>query len=378
MKKYFYIIIFSLLLISCSRDIIIDDAVTGSPVYPMFGEIPERNFYVPINVSDSLKLLWEDDVNGSFGNTSVTAFSDYIFVPDRSGRVYAFNLKSGEGVGMIKYKGAVNPAPIVDLNKIVFPVAEIKNNKTNIRVYDFKKGKEIQNFEIRGIVLSEIIKLKDGFIFLTENGKVMRYSYSSGKDWEYVSGEFIHSSPAYTNGIILFGNDKGEVITVNAGDGSVKLRKKVGVGFEGGFTISGTSFLAGDIDGIIYCGDVNSGEIKWKFNTGSRINTTPVLDEQYVYVCNLDGDLYKLNKSDGKKVWHTRTKGILNVTPLAFKNYLLVPDLNKKLLIVDTQTGKIANTLQFDSRAKLVPVYYGNTLILGADDGKIFAYEFVN
>jgi len=378
MKIFLSVLTLIVLVSGCSKDIVIDDAVTGSPVYSMFGEVPERRFYIPLDVTDSLRLLWQEEVHGSFAPTSVTAFSNYLFVPDLSGRIYSFNLQTGKKAGLLKHKGVINPAPIVQLNKIIFPVAEIKNNKTTIRVYDFKTGKEIQSFDIKGIILSEIIKLEDGFIFVTENGKVMRYNYTSGKIWEYLSGSFVHSSPALSNNLLVFGNDKGEVIILDAEKGKLTNRKTVSSGFEGGFTISGSRYYAGDVSGTVFCGDLKSGEILWSFKTGKRINTIPVLDDNYIYTCNLDGDVYKLEKEKGTRVWHTKTDGILNVTPLAFKNYIFMPGLNKKLFIIDTENGEVSKTMNFKTRTKLVPVFYQNILILGADDGKIYAYEFVN
>lgn len=377
MKRLILVSIMAVLLWSCSKEILIKDAVVGSRVYSMFGGTPERNFYVPFEASDSLKLLWEEEVNGSFASTSVTAFSDFIFVPDLSGRVYSFNIKTGKSAGQLKHKGAVNPAPIIQQNKIIFPVAEIKENKTTIRIYDFNNGKEVQKYDIKGMILSEIIRTDDGFLFVTENGKAMRYNYGTGKVWEYASGVFVHSSPAFSGGSMIFGNDKGEVIILDS-SGKVKSRQAVGSGFEGGFTISGNSYFAGDNSGVLFCGNLQTGKVTWSIKTGERINTTPVLDDNSVYISNLKGAFYKVEKETGKTEWQIETGGVLNVTPLAFKNYILLPDMNRKLYFIDNRTGRIANTMNFKSRTKLVPVYYQNTLFLGADDGKIFAYEFVN
>ncbi|MGE5679959.1 MAG: PQQ-binding-like beta-propeller repeat protein [Bacillota bacterium] len=361
----------------CSSKILIDDAKYESTSYPMFGNSSERNFYIPKIIGDSLKLRWTSEVHGSFNNTSVTVFQDYIFVPDLSGRVYAFNIESGKELGQVKYKGAIRSAPVVNHLKIIIPVLEAREPKTVLYNYDFQQGKEISEIAVDGNIKTDMVRVGDEVLFVTEQGKAYRFHSNTSKIWEFNSKVYIHSIPVLSSGAFVFGNDKGEVISINAQDGSLNYRKKIGSTFECGFTGSGNNLFCADNMGTVYSLDKNSGEIIWKYETGYKITLTPVFDKDYIYVGNLRGDIYKLEKSTGKFVWKIQTDGVIDTTPLLFEDYLLQPDLNKKLYFVDIKSGTIKKTIDFENRAKLSPVYYKDKIILGIDNGEVKVYDIV-
>lgn len=370
-----YSVLLALIAGGCSSSIVIKDAKYESPSYSMFGENPARNFYVPADLGDSLKLKWEGEINGSFSPTSITAYENNIFVPDLSGRVYAFNSENGKELGFIKYKGAIVPAPVVNNFILTFPLTEYKENNSSIYNYNFRSGQEESKYEVQGKVESEPVKTKDGIIFLTEQGKAFKYDNGNSRVWEFDSKGFIHSSAAMAGGRLIFGNDKGIIYILNSENGSLIHEEKTGTGFEGGFTISGDTAFTADNSGVIYAVNMNSGSVFWKFSTGYKINVFPAVDNNFVYIGNLRGDIYKLQRNDGKPVWKISTGGVINTTPLLFNDYLLQPDLNKKIYFISLSSGKIRKTLNYDGRVKLSPVYYKETLYLGVDNGKVMAYE---
>jgi len=79
-------------LLGCGKSFIKITARLDSDPYPMFGKTSARNFYVPVTVSDSLVLIWENEVHGSFTNSSVTVYDEYVFTSDLGGRIYVFDI----------------------------------------------------------------------------------------------------------------------------------------------------------------------------------------------------------------------------------------------------------------------------------------------
>lgn len=359
----------------CSSTIQIPDSKYGGVSYSMFGSDPARRFFVPVTLGDTLRLRWEGEINGGFAPSSVTAYENYVFVPDLSGRIYAFDLKKGKELGFIKYKGSIVPAPIINQFILTFPLTGFKESNSVIYNYNFHSGQELVHYEVEGKVESEPVKIKDGIIFLTEQGKAVMYDNGNRKKWEFDSKGYIHSSGASSGNNLVFGNDKGNVFCLDVKDGSLLYEKKTGSGFEGGFAISGDTVFTADNSGTVYALSLNSGDILWKFQTGYKINVFPVFDEKYVYFGNLRGDIYKFLKASGTLEWKISTGGVINTTPLLFRDYLVQPDLDKKLYLINSASGKIARTMTFDGRLKLSPVYYDETLFLGVENGKVMAYE---
>ena len=367
----------AVLLAGCGKSLIkVDSSLDKSP-YPMFGRIPERNFYVPITVSDSLRIAWENSAHGGFSNTSVTVYDKFVFTSDLSGRIYVFDIADGDRVGMLKSKGAIYTAPLVFRNFVIYGVAELKYNLTELIYYNYRTGKEFFNKEIYSRIMSEMIALDDGIVFLTESGRLNRYDLNGVSVWETKTNVRTHCSPALSKNIAIFGNDDGEIIAINSESGKLIYRKKYEGIFTGTVSIDDSIAYLGNNNGFIYAVKLKSGELVWKFNSGSRILMSPAIDDKNVVIGNLKGDLFSLNKFNGKLNWRNHFFGLLNATPLLTRNRIILPDLFRRLYLIDKSNGKTIKTYLLKGRTKLSPVYFDNLLFIGYDLGELRAYEFV-
>lgn len=343
----------------------------------MFGRIPERDFYMPVSISDSLALRWESSANGSFPASSVSIYDQFVFVNDLSGRIHCFNIEDGKQVGVLKFKGAVYSTPIPFQRIVVFPVALVKENLTELVFYNFEDGKEIDVIEIPGRVLTEMIALDDAIILTTEMGAVIKYSSRGKKLWETQTLVTTRSSPALKNDMVFFGNDDGEIIVLDAESGDSIYVAEIGGHFFSGITINEDILYAGNDNGNLYALDISDGSIIWEYDSGARILMTPAVDEENVIFGNLEGKFFSLNKIDGTANWITQFGGVLNSTPLLTDNLIVLPDVFLSFHLVNKSDGRTVKSFVLDGRAKHSPVYFKDVLFIGYDNGNLRAYDFI-
>jgi len=343
----------------------------------MFGRTPGRDFYVPAEVGDSLKKVWETDINGGLSNSSVTLYGDYIFVNDLSGWVTCINRKTGKSSGQLKNKGAVYSSPVINDVTLIFPATLNNEDNTLIYFYNFLSGTMLSRPEIKGKVMTEFLKTKDGIVFNTDKGSVYKYNLTGQKQWETSTGVPAHSSPAEGNKVVVFGNDRGEIIGIAEDDGRVIYRNKIGAHFYGSPAVSGGRVYIGDDDGTLFCLKVTDGTIVWKCKTSGRIIAVPAINDTSVFAANLAGDVYCLNKESGKLIWMKDLGGVINASPVLTLNRLIVPDYDGKILLIDSKDGSVKTELNLDGHAKLSPVLFDNSLYIGYDNGIVAEYEFV-
>lgn len=377
LKKIFVSGIVILMVSSCGKSLIEIAAKIDYDPYPMFGRISSRNFYEPVTVSDSLKLKWEAETYGSFTNSSVTTYDDYVFTSDLGGRIFVFNITDGKRVGMLRSKNTIYSAPIITKSFVIYAMAEEKSDMSELIYYDYKEGDEVYNKEINNRILSEMIGLDDGIIFLTESGRITKYNLSGNSIWETETGSTTRCSPSLSENRVIFGNDDGEVILIDAANGRLVDRKKIEGIFTGVPTIdSGIAYLSNN-NGMIYAIGMNDIKVRWKYNTGARILMSPAVDNENVVIGNLGGYLFSLNKNNGNLNWQKEFSGLFNATPLLTENRIIISDLDRSFFIVDKNDGNIKNVYSLEGRVKLSPVYFKNILFIGYDRGILRAYEFV-
>jgi outer membrane protein assembly factor BamB len=375
--KKIILLIITLLLSGCGKSLMKFVMKPDPDAYTMFGKSPSRDFYVPVDVSDSLNLKWEESAYGSFPNSSVTISNDIVFINDLAGRVFAYNIETGKQVGMLKYKGAVYSTPLLYPSKIIFPSVQEKDHITELVFYNYDEGKEIDVEEIEGKILSEMIHLENSFIFLTDNGTLYKYNTMDREEWKTKTNKRTHCSPSLKDNIIIFGNDVGEIIAIDLNSGDSLYVKKIGGIFNGAPTIDGNTVYMSNDNGKLYSINLKYGKLNWEFNTGSRILMTPASDDKNLIVGNLAGELFSLNKNTGKLNWKNSYGGIFNATPLLTNNRIIIPDSFLAYYFIDKSNGKVVKKISLDGRARLTPVYFKNLLFIGYDNGNLRAYEFV-
>ena len=380
MKKVFYIILF--LLISffggCAKSLIKLVINVDTNSHNMFGKNSAREFFVNVNVSDSLMLLWERSAYGSFTNSSAVYTDSVVIVSDLGGRIHCFDIRNGKQVGVLKSKGTVYSTPLINKHKLIYALVDNKDDETELIIYDFFQGKELFTTEIKGRVLSQMLMDGDDIILATEDGSVKKISSRGKIIWEYDTSTKLSCNAAMTDKTILIGNIDGEMIAINSETGSNLFKKKIGKPFFSGISIDGSNAFVGDNSGILYSFDISSGNINWKFETGSRILMNPAVDDKNVYIGNLRGELFSVNKLTGIMNWKSYLDGVLNSTPLVTKNRIIITNLFKSFSIVDKENGTISNTYSLGGRGKLSPILIDDKLIIGYDDGIVRAYEFVH
>jgi len=381
LKSYLkYVILFLTLIIfyGCTPSSIKLGTKKGLASYNMFGKNGARDFTLPVTVGHNILLKWESEINGSFPNSSVTTYDNYVFINDLSGRVYCFDATDGKVIGALKHDGAVYTTPVIDGNNIIFAAAEGDNNLSLLYYYNFLTGKMLFEKEIPGRIMTEMIKTEQGLYFNTENGMLFCYNLSGEKIWEFNTKARTHSSPALGNNIIVFGNDNGEIVGIRAKDGKLLYKEKTGEAFFCGASIDGNTIYIGNDNGNLYAIDLMTGKIIWQFDTGSRIAMTPAFNLTHVIIGNLKGELFSIDKLTGNLHWRTNTRGVLSASPLLTENMIILPDLNEAYHFVDLKKGEILNTYLIEGRGKLTPVIFNEVLYIGYDNGIVRAYEFTD
>ena len=375
---FIYISVLAIISIAgCTKPLILKNIIADKKGHLMFGSSPERNFFIPEVLPDSLEHRWTAETEGGFGKNSVVIYDTLIVVGDLAGIIYAFGASYGYLIGKEKYKGSISVAPALTSFRVFFVLNDFDEPYFTLKFYDYIQGKILDETIVPGSCNNELILLEDGLLVLTERGKLVKFNLVAFKEWEVDTDELTICSPAYSDNIVVFGNMKGEIIGINIEKREVEYREKISSGFQSGISISdGYGYIA-DRDGILYKIDISNGDVQWRYDSGSRISSMPATDEKSVYCGNLKGEIFSLNKIDGKLNWKIATEGIINTPPLVFKNVLIQPDGNKKAHFISVDSGEIIKILEFDRRVKMSPVYNDNTLYFGTDNNQIHSYKVI-
>jgi len=105
----------------------------------------------------------------------------------------------------------------------------------------------------------------------------------------------VRSSPALSDGLIYFGSNDKHLYAVDINTGEEKWKFETGDGGTHGLTGSGDIVYFGSDDYHLYALDAKTGEEKWKFKTGSCVYSSPAVLDGVVYFGSYDSHLYAVD-----------------------------------------------------------------------------------
>ena len=134
-------------------------------------------------------------------------------------------------------------------------------------------------------------------------------------------------------------------------------------------------------DGTIYIGSQDKrlyaikpgGTLKWSYDVGSKIFSTPAISENVIYVCAWNGKIFALDL-DGKLKWKIQIKGRVSSSPVISANDNLFIGSDNYYLYKISPAGKIlwafATRKYIDSSPA---IDNEGTVYFGSNDSRIYA-----
>ena len=107
---------------------------------------------------------------------------------------------------------------------------------------------------------------------------------------------------------------------------------------EGG-ALGGGLFVIGNSDGNVYALDIESGALRWTFETDHRVWAVPLIISDTVYIGSMDRHFYALNLSNGDVRWDFEGEGAFTGTPALRDGTLYVGAFDDRLYALDANTG---------------------------------------
>ncbi len=129
----------------------------------------------------------------------------------------------------------------------------------------------------------------------------MRWTRDLYKDRQSTSQEF-SSAVVFEGEVGLVGSKQGTFYALNATNGAVLWKKKIGA-MSTRATIDGAWVYLGTDDGNILCLSVLDGEERWRYTTDSAVLAPALVWKDHVFFATDSGNLFSLNKRSGGFVW---------------------------------------------------------------------------
>ena len=195
-----------------------------------------------------------------------------------------------------------------------------------------------------GVVVDEVLYTG------SMDGTLLAVEIVSGQAlWEFdglVGGDdrrhSFYGDPVVVDDLVYAAGYDGHLYAVSRADGSTVWEVAVGTDEEpivGGVGYGNGVVVVGSSDGYVYAFDAASGVERWRFETGSMVWTTPLVDEGIVYFGSLDKHVYAVALAGGGEVWKVELDGAVAAPPAKVGNRIFVGAFDSVFYALDASTG---------------------------------------
>jgi len=105
----------------------------------------------------------------------------------------------------------------------------------------------------------------------------------------------------------------------------------------------GATFHASAAHAGVYDSGIHDsfGTLKWKFQTGGKVFSSPAVYNGTIFIGSEDHNLYAINEKTGKMQWKFATHGAVHSSPAVYKNVAYFGSFDGYYYAVNTVTGKL-------------------------------------
>ncbi|HXV98555.1 MAG TPA: PQQ-binding-like beta-propeller repeat protein [Anaerolineae bacterium] len=318
------------------------------------------------------------------GNIYVNGDNPAVLKFDNQGRLLAEWGSPGSGEGQFNFARGV----AVDAEGNVY-VADANNN----RVQKFRQpGWAANKLEEDSQPAADLTSTEAMFRGNPQHTGVYGDADIKGPElgevkWQFkIGGSSTQSSPAVVNGLVYIGSSDKHVYAIDAETGQEKWKFETGSPvWSSPAVVEGVLYI-GSNDHYLYALDHQTGQEKWKFETGAAVRSSPAVADGVVYVGSFDKNVYALDAQTGQEQWRFETEASIYSSPTVAAGVLYIGSGCDRadgcegsrpyyLYALDSQTGQEKWRFEAGSTIESSPAVAAGLVYFGSIDGYLYAVD---
>jgi outer membrane protein assembly factor BamB len=325
---------------------------------------------------DALQPLWSFQADTGIESTAAIVGST-VYVASLDGNLFALDLETGARKWTYASGEAIKSSPAVHDGVVYFG-----DEGGILHAVDAASGSRRWTFAAEGGIISSPNHAAGRLLFGSYDNSLYGLDLKDGTlAWRLETEGYVHATPAIWKG------DDGEPLAVSAGcDGALRLVRvkdggevrKIDLGayVASSPAISGDRAFLGSFDNEVLGVDLRKGTIVWTYAPQDRefpFYASPAVAGGMVIIGGRDKRVHALRAGTGELIWSYATRGRIDASPVVQGDRIFVASTSGELLALD-RNGK--PVWQFDAGSAIVasPSIAAGRLIVGTVDGTLLCF----
>ena len=297
-----------------------------------------------------LKKCWEY-VSDNTGRSTVAVSNGTVYVAENEGRVRALNARTGVVNWITELGGSVTAmlaVPKLGLGVVTSSSALSGETRYMIRILGADSGLVKYSVPVSASGAMYLLLGSPRLVAVDSAGSVFAIDLQSGRlDWELKLSAKLTGPPALSEDTLLVATENKKLSIINLSSG----RQIASIATQRPITSltlrENGMILAGDDRGQVINFRDASGTVWWKFKSGARVGSI-FETKDGILVGSFDNFLYMLSKYSGDVKWKRRLDGRITSAPAIMDGRILVASSTEEAAqVLDAENGKQLDLVSF-------------------------------
>jgi eukaryotic-like serine/threonine-protein kinase len=278
---------------------------------------------------DNGSVYWKFSTGSAIGESSPAYANGVVYIGDLGGWINALNASDGRKLWAFKTNNEIKSSPVVVGDRVL-----IGSYDENLYCLSARNGSLLWKFKTNGPVHSTP-GITDGMAFIAGCDAIFRgIRISDGKEvFSVSSGAYTGASPALRSGSAFYGTFDSEVLGVNLAQQKIAWHyqhPQRQFPFYSSAAVTTDRVVIGGRDKLVH-GLTLSGKAVWAFATRARVESSPAIAGNRVFVGSNDGRFYVLNLASGAKLWEFDAGAPLSASPAIANGRIVIGSQDGRL-----------------------------------------------
>lgn len=288
----------------------------------------QKGELVALNLENG-SVNWRFSTGSPIGESSPAYGAGVVYIGDLGGWINALNAADGRKLWAFKTGSEIKSSPVVVGNRVL-----IGSYDEHLYCLSARNGSVLWKVKTGGPVHATP-GISGGLAFIAGCDEIFRaVRISDGKEMFRVSSDsYTGASPALRGAFAFYGTFGNEVLMISLSSRRVAWRyqhPERRFPFYSSAAVTADRVVLGGRDKMVH-GLNAAGKAVWTFVTGARVESSPAIVGERVFVGSNDGKFYVLNLNSGAKIWEFNAGAPLSASPAIANGRIVIGSQDGRL-----------------------------------------------
>jgi outer membrane protein assembly factor BamB len=338
--------------------------------WPLFRGDAAMTGVAAVKLPDQIVQRWQfktgDQIEGA-----PAIVGGVVYVGSYDEHLYALELATGAQKWKTKL-GPIKAAPAVKGDAVYVGDADGK-----FYCVEAATGKVRWTFESDGEIASGANFFGETVLFGSHDENLHCLGFDGKKRWDYKINGPVNGSPAVVGDRTFVAGCDSVLHVVDAKTG--KQLATVDLGGQAGATaaVSGEQLFVGTMSSEFLGIDWKKAEVLWKYTPDRRKQpyyASAAVTEKLVIVGGRDRRVVALDRTNGKEIWAFDTGNRVDGSPVVIGNRVYAGSLDDNFYVLDLANGKQLQRIKLDGPVTGSPAVVDGYVLVGTQTGMLYCF----